>query len=72
MAVATDGRRVTRRDLETAFAKALGEGESTARAAMPQAAMVAAAVAVAVVTVAYLAGKRRGRRRTSRIEIRQV
>ncbi len=72
MAVATEKRRISRKDLESAFAKAFGEGEEAARSAVPQIAVVAGAVALAALTVAYLAGRRRGRRRTARIEIKQV
>lgn len=67
----TNGHRLTRSDVERAFSKALGEGERTAKAAVPQIAVLAGAVALAALTAAYLAGRRRGRRRTARIEIRQ-
>ena len=36
MAVGTNGRRITRDDLEAAFAQVVGEGEATADAAIPQ------------------------------------
>jgi len=72
MAVGTDRRRITRDDLEAAFAQVVGEGEATARAAAPQALVVAAAVALGVVTLAYLAGRRRGRRRSAVLEVRRV
>ena len=49
----------------------LGEGEETAHQAIPQMAVVVGAVAIAALTMAFLAGRRRGRRRASRIEIRQ-
>ena len=39
---------------------------------MPQIALIAGTVALAVVTLAYLAGKRRGRRRSAVVEIRRV
>jgi hypothetical protein len=72
MTVTNERRRLTRDDVEAAFANALGEAESKARSIMPQAVVVAGAVSLAVVVVAYLAGRRRGRRQTARIEIRQV
>jgi hypothetical protein len=72
MAVATNGHRITRDDLQAAFTRLSGEGEATAKAAMPQAAVVAGAVALAVVTLAYLAGRRRGRNRSAVIELRRV
>jgi hypothetical protein len=72
MSVRTDGRRITRADLEAAFQQLVGEGEKTARAAMPTAVAVAGAAALVVVALVYLAGKRRGRRKSSVIEIRRL
>jgi len=72
MAVGTNGRKITRDDLEAAFSQVIGEGEATAEAAVPQVLLVAGTVALAVVTLAYLAGKRRGRRRSAVVEIRRV
>jgi hypothetical protein len=72
MAVGTNGRRITRDDLEAAFSRVLGEGEDTARQAAPQALVIAGAVALGVLTIAYLAGRRRGRRRSAILEIRRV
>ncbi len=72
MTVTNERRRLTRDDVEAAFAKALGETEGKARAAAPRGLVIAGAVALTALTVAYLAGRRRGRRATSRIEIRQL
>ncbi|HVX22019.1 MAG TPA: hypothetical protein VHB02_11770 [Acidimicrobiales bacterium] len=72
MALTTNGRRITRDDLQAAYARLAGEGEATAKAAMPPVVVVAGAVALAVVTVAYLAGKRRGRSKSAVIELRRV
>jgi len=72
MAVGTNGRRITRDDLEAAFSQVIGEGEATADATIPQMVLIAGTVALAVVTLAYLAGKRRGRRRSALVEIRRV
>jgi hypothetical protein len=63
MAVTTNGRRITRDDLQSAYSQLIGEGEATAQAAVPQILAVAGAVAVVALTLAYMAGKRRGRRR---------
>lgn len=71
MAVATNGKRITREDLQQAYTRLLGEGESTAQSAAPQMAVVVAAVALGVVALAYLAGKRRGRRAATLI-VRRV
>ena len=72
MAVATNGRRITRDDLEAAFSQVINDGEATAQAAAPPALVVAGAIALGVITLAYLAGKRRGRRRTAVLEVRRI
>jgi len=72
MAVQTNGRRISRDDLEAAFNRVLGEGESTAESAERPVLVVAAAVVVGVVALAYLAGKRRGRKRSTIIELRRI
>jgi hypothetical protein len=72
MSVQTNGRRITRADIEAAFGKVVGEGEEAVDKAMPQGLVVAGAVALVVVTLVYLAGKRRGRRKSSVIEIRRL
>ncbi|MEI6453573.1 MAG: hypothetical protein WCO31_03175 [Actinomycetes bacterium] len=64
--------RITKADLEAAFTRLIGEGESTAADNAPGAfAGIAAGVATAV-TGAYLVGRRRGRSRRSTIEIRRI
>jgi len=68
----TSGRRITREDLQAAYAQVMGEGEATARAAAPRGLAIAATVALAVVTVAFLAGRRRGRARSAVVEIRRL
>lgn len=72
MSMRTNGRPITRDDLEAAFRKVVGEGEKVVDTAAPTALVVAGAVALCVVTLAYLAGKRRGRKRSSVIEIRRL
>jgi hypothetical protein len=72
MAVGTNGRRITRDDLEAAFSQVLGEGEATAKEAAPQGIVIAGAVALGVITLSYLAGKRRGRRRSAIVEVRRI
>ncbi len=72
MAVTTNGQRITRDDLQAAYARVAGEGEATAKAAVPSTAVIAGAVALAVLTLAYLAGKRRGRSKSAVIELRRV
>jgi len=72
MSVRTDGRPITRADIEAAFRRVVGEGEKTVEKAFPVALVVAGATALAVVTLVFLAGKRRGRRKSAVIEIRRL
>ncbi len=72
MSMRTNGRPITRADLEAAFQRVVGEGEQAVQSALPTAAVVAGAAALFVVAIAYLAGKRRGRRKSSVIEIRRL
>lgn len=71
MTLETNGR-ITRTDLEVAFSRAWGDGQETASAVVPQALLIAGAVALGVVALAFLAGKRRGRRRSPVVEIRRL
>ena len=68
----TNGRRITREDLQAAYSQVLGEGEATARAAAPRALAVAGAIGMTLVTLAFLAGRRRGRSRSAVVEIRRL
>jgi hypothetical protein len=72
MAVETNGRRITRDDLQAAFSKAMGDGEQAAKDAAPQAALIAGAAALGVVAIAYFFGRRGGRKRSAVLEIRQL
>jgi hypothetical protein len=68
----TNGRRITREDLQAAYSQFMGEGESAVKSAAPQGMAVVGAVALAAVTVAFLAGRRRGRSRSAVVEIRRL
>jgi hypothetical protein len=68
----TDGKRITREDLQAAYSQVFGEGEATVRAAAPQSFAVIGAVGFAVITLAFLAGRRRGRSRSAVVEIRRL
>jgi hypothetical protein len=72
MSMRTNGRPITRDDVEAAFQRVIGEGEKVVESAVPSAVVVAGAVALCVVALAYLAGKRRGRRKSSVVEIRRL
>jgi hypothetical protein len=68
----SNGRLITREDLQAAYAQVMGEGEATARAAAPRGLAVAGAVAILVIALAFLAGKRRGRSKSAVVEIRRL
>jgi hypothetical protein len=64
--------RITREDIEARFRELAGQVDEEVTAARSQLVTVGLAVAVAVVAVAYLAGRRRGRKRSAVIEIVRV
>ena len=68
----SNGRLITREDLQAAYAQVVGEGEATARAAAPRGFAVAGAAALLLLALAFLAGKRRGRARSAVVEIRRL
>lgn len=72
MSMRTNGRPITRDDLEAAFERVVGEGENAVGSAAPTALVVAGAAAFFVVALAYLAGRRRGRHKSSVVEIRRL
>ncbi len=65
-------RRITRADIEAKLREMRGEVEQTAEAAKTPILAVAGGVAAAVVVLAFLLGKRRGRRKSTVVEIRRV
>lgn len=64
--------RITRGDIEAKLREMRGEVEQTAEAAKAPLMAVAGGVAAAVVVLAFLFGKRRGRRKSTVVEIRRV
>ena len=68
----SNGRLITREDLQAAYAQVMGEGEATARAAAPRGLAVAGAVGILLITLAFLAGRRRGRAKSAVVEIRRL
>jgi hypothetical protein len=68
----TNGRLITREDLQAAYAQVVGEGEASARAAAPRGLAVAGAVGIVLLTLAFLAGRRRGRAKSAVVEIRRL
>jgi hypothetical protein len=72
MAIHTNGRKITRDDLESAFSDLVGETEATAERTMPNLIVLGAAAFIGIVTVAYLIGRRRGRAGSAVFEVRRV
>jgi hypothetical protein len=68
----SNGRLITREDLQAAYAQVVGEGEASALSAAPRGLAIAGAVAIVVIALAFLAGKRRGKARSAVIEIRRL
>ena len=72
MAVETNGRRISRDDLQAAFAKAIGGGQETVRANLPPVLVTVGAVALGLVAVAYALGRRGGKNDSAVVEIRRL
>ncbi len=68
----SNGRLITREDLQAAYSQVMGEGEATVRAAAPRGLAVAGAFAIFVIALAFLAGRRRGRSGSAVVEIRRL
>ncbi|HEX4162286.1 MAG TPA: hypothetical protein VHZ05_07305 [Acidimicrobiales bacterium] len=68
----SNGRLITREDLQAAYAQVMGEGEATVRAAAPRGIAVGGAIALVIIALAFLAGRRRGRARSAVVEIRRL
>lgn len=63
---------VTRNAIEAKLREIKGEVDTTATAAKPVALIVGVAVAVAVIGLAYALGRRKGRKKTTMVEVRRV
>lgn len=64
--------RITKRDLESKFRELEGEASSTAEQAKSYALAAAAVVVVGIAVVAFVMGRRRGRKKTTVVEIRRI
>jgi hypothetical protein len=71
-APATATGTVTRGDIEAKLREIRGEATSTGESARNYAMVAGVVAAVGMVGVAYLWGKRRGKKRTTVVEIRRV
>jgi hypothetical protein len=67
----TNGK-ITRADIESKLHEMRGDVEESAEAAKTPIMAIAGGVVVAIVVVAFLLGKRRGRRKSTVVEIRRV
>jgi len=65
-------KEITRDDIERKFRELSGGVESAQETAKSYAIVAGAVAAVAVVGIAYLLGRRRGRRRSTVVEIRRI
>jgi hypothetical protein len=64
--------RITREDLEGKFRELEGDVSSTAEQAKTYVMAAAAVAVVAVFTVAFVLGRRKGRKKTTVVEIKRV
>ncbi|MDQ2648102.1 MAG: hypothetical protein M3Z03_00950 [Actinomycetota bacterium] len=71
-AAASPSTRITRDDLEAKFRSVQGEVEEQRASAVSTLVTVGAVVAVGVIAIAFLAGRRRGKKRTTIVEVRRV
>jgi hypothetical protein len=64
--------RITREELEGKFRELQGDVSSTAQQAKSYVLAAGAVAVVAVVTVAFVLGRRRGRKKTTVVEIKRI
>lgn len=66
------GRTVSRGDIEAKLREIRGEVETAGNSVKQYAIVAGAVVAVAVVALAFTLGKRKGKRKTTVVEVRRV
>lgn len=66
------GNPISRGDIEAKLREIRGEVDTTAGEARPYALAAAAVGAVAILAVVYVMGRRKGRKKTTVVEIRRV
>jgi hypothetical protein len=71
-AVRSTSTPIRRGDLEAKFRELQGEVDETREAARTTLVTVGAVVAVGVVAVAFLLGRRKGKKRTTIVEVRRI
>jgi hypothetical protein len=68
----SEGRTVTRGDIESKLRELRGEVETTGESVKHYAIAAGAVIAVAVVALAFTFGKRKGKRKTTVVEVRRI
>lgn len=71
MAAAAPADRITRQDIETKLRQIRGDVDTVGEQAKGAGMIAAAAAVVVVVAVAYLLGKKRGKRKSTVVEVRR-
>jgi hypothetical protein len=71
MATAAD-RHISRADIEAKLREIKGDVDTTVQTAKPIAMTVVTVAAVAVIAIAYALGRRRGKKRSTIVEVRRV
>jgi hypothetical protein len=69
---AAPGAKISRDDLEAKFRELQGDVQETAEEATSYAIVVAAVVVVGLAAAAFVLGRRRGRKRSTIVEIRRI
>jgi hypothetical protein len=64
--------RITRDDIESKFRELEGEAVETADAARTYVVIAAAAIVITIAAVAFVMGRRKGRKKTTIVEIKRV
>lgn len=70
--IVAGGGRISRDDIEAKLRDIRGEVDAVGESSRSIAIAAGAAVAVAVIAVAYTLGRRKGRRKTTVVEVRRV
>ncbi|MGH8996733.1 MAG: hypothetical protein ACRDYB_11995 [Acidimicrobiales bacterium] len=72
MAVETNGRRISRDDLQAAFSRAIGDSQESVRKNLPPLVGIVGAVLIGVFAIAYVLGRRGGKHESAVVEIRRL
>lgn len=67
-----EGATVSRNDIESKLREIRGEVDAVGESSRSLVLVVGVSAAVAVVAVAYLLGRRKGKRRTTVVEVRRI